>query len=112
MANQIDRHFGQPFVSTQSPAVFDRDAVALDVAAFLKAVAQCNYARPQFCWRSTVEKADDGQRPLRTRRERPRRRHAPDERNELTPSHDFVSPPRRNLPAKVGWVGVKQKQTL
>ena len=50
LANQINCHFRQPFVLTQSPTVFNRDAMAFDVAFFRKAVAECNYARLQLCW--------------------------------------------------------------
>jgi hypothetical protein len=64
--------------------VFDRDAVAFDVPFFRKAVAECNYARPQLRWRSTVEESDHGHRLLRARRERPRSRAA-EQRYELAP---------------------------
>jgi hypothetical protein len=56
--------------------VFDRDAVAFDVPFFRKAVAECNYARPQLRWRGTVEESDHGHRLLRARRKRPRGRSA------------------------------------
>ena len=73
MASEVGCHVRQPFVLTQSPAVFDRDALAFDVAFFREAVAECSDARCQLFWRSTVEKPDHGHRRLlRPRRERPR----------------------------------------
>src|SRR5262249_41113995 len=72
--------------------IFDRDAVAFDVPFFRKAVAECNYARPQLRWRSTVEESDHRHRRLlRARCERPRGRRAAEQRDELATLHSITS---------------------
>ena len=68
------------------PAVLDRDVLALDEACFLQALAECSHAVRLAGERSTAEKPHHRHRRLlRARRERPRRRRAAEQRDELAP---------------------------
>jgi hypothetical protein len=70
------------------PTIFDRHILALDVARFIQALPEGDHPRFGFGFRqSGSDHADHRHRRLlRPRRERPRGRHAADERDELAPS--------------------------
>jgi hypothetical protein len=74
------------------PAVFDRHVPALDKTSFLETFAECGYEVGPIGKRSAVEKSNHRHRRLlRPRRERPRRRRAAEQRDELAPPHSRTS---------------------
>src|SRR5436853_5527252 len=72
------------------PAIFDRQVLAVDVAAFLESAAEGFDEMRAFVRRSAIEEADEGDRALRAADDRPRQCCAADE--ELPPPH--ASSPR------------------
>src|SRR6516164_4727595 len=77
------------------PAVFDRYILALDIASFGQAPTEGGSHRRVRPGRRTVEKPDHRHpRLLRARRERPRRRRAAEERDELAAFHSITSSAR------------------
>src|SRR5262249_36112519 len=76
------------------PAVYNRHVLALDIAGLfetLPKIAQAIRERVRF----RVEKPDDWHcRLLRPRRQRPRRRRAAEQRDELAPPHSITSSAR------------------
>ena len=91
-ANQIGRRARQSIDLALGPAVFDRHVLALDIAALLKALAERAQVVCKRDWRSAVEKPNHRHRRLlRARRERPRRRRAAEQRDELAPLHSITS---------------------
>ena len=100
-ANQFGRQRRQPIELTLGPAVFNRHVLALDVACLLQALAECAQTirvRRQAMW---VEEPDHRHRRLlRPRRERPRRRRAAEQRDELAPR--LTRSPRRRGRAASG----------
>jgi hypothetical protein len=69
-----------------SPAIFDRDVLAFDIAGLGKALAECGNVMGGFGGRAGVEESGQRDRLLRPRRERAVRRRAGPEREESTPS--------------------------
>ena len=85
-ANQFGRQRRQPIGLTLGPAVFDRHVLALDIAGFLQALAECAQTVRDRVRRFAVEEPDHRHRRLlRARRERPRGRRAAEQRDELAP---------------------------
>src|SRR4029450_9750313 len=83
-ADQFGRQLRQSIELILGPAVFDRPVPALDVAAILQALAKCAQTVRHPVRRSGFEKPNNRHRRLlRSRRERPRRRRAPEQRDEL-----------------------------
>src|SRR6476646_8579885 len=69
-------------------AVFDRDVLARNEARFLQALPEGGDEVRGVSERGLPEKTNNGQRRLlRTRRDRPRRRSAAEQRDELPPLH-------------------------
>ena len=103
-ANQFGRQRRQPLHLVLSPAVFDRDVLALDVAGLLEALAERPQAIRISVRRLAVEETDHRHRRLlRVRRERPRRRAAEYE-YEFSPSDVgcHVTLPWRSCPCNGG----------
>src|SRR5215831_11776520 len=94
-AYQIGCEVGQSVVLILRPAILDRHILALDVAAFMKALAECGQIactisrRP----RAAEEAYHRHCRLLRARRERACHRTA-QQRDELAPSHSITSSAR------------------
>src|SRR5262249_3545755 len=87
-AKEIGGQRRQTLVATLGPAVFDPYITALYIAGFAEALAEGVCELRIFPGRSAVEEPDYGHRRLlRPRRERPRRRRAADERDELAALH-------------------------
>src|SRR6516162_9693239 len=103
-AYQIACEVGQSVDLVLRPAVLDRHILALDVAGFTKALAECGQIACTISKRRAAEKSDHRHRPLlllRPRRERPRGRRAAEQRDELAPryvEHGGVLP--RFVPTK------------
>jgi hypothetical protein len=77
----------QPIVLTLRPAVFDCDVLTFDKAGFVEAFAERGQIERPGVERTGTEKADDRHRGLlRVRRERPNRRRAAQQRDEVPPS--------------------------
>src|SRR4029077_10671650 len=74
------------------PAVYDRQALALDIAGLLQAPAKSAQTLGVPVRRLWVEEPDHRRRGLlRPRRERPRRRRAAHHGDELAPFHSMTS---------------------
>src|SRR5262249_14459345 len=86
--NQIGRECGQSIIVTLCPAILDRNVLAFDVAGFLQTLAKGGHVTRVSLWRCAVEEPDHRHRRLlRACRERPRRRSAAEQRDELASSH-------------------------
>src|SRR5262245_26239840 len=94
--DQIFRQRRQPVVATLRPAIFDRHVLTLDVAGFGQALTELGPGTRGLRGGKKVEEPDDRHRRLlRPRRERPRGRSAPEQRDELaTPDHSITSSAR------------------
>src|SRR5262249_42974489 len=74
-----------------SPAIFDRDILALDIVGFLQALAKCTQSVHVHISRCALEEADHRHRRLlRACCERPRRRAA-EQPDELAALHSITS---------------------
>src|SRR5215831_4518950 len=94
-AYQIGCEVGQSVGLVLRPAILDRHILALDVAGFTKALAECGQISCTIDRRRAAEEPDHRHRRLlRARCERPRRRRAADERDELPPLHSITSSAR------------------
>src|SRR6516165_9322255 len=71
------------------PAILDRHVLALDVARFTKALAECGQIACTIDWRRAAKESyHRHRRLLRARRERPsRRRAAAKQDHEIAPSY-------------------------
>src|SRR5262249_12047587 len=77
------------------PAVFDSHVLALDIAGFAQAPTERAQTAREHVRRFTAEVSDHGHRRLlRVRRERPCRRRAAEQRDELPPLHSITSSAR------------------
>src|SRR6516162_10480884 len=99
MAYQIGCEVGQSVVLVLRPAILDRNILALDVAGFTKALAECGQIactinRP----RAAQESYHRHRRLLRARRERPRCRAA-EQRDEIAALHSITSSARASTVA-------------
>ena len=94
-ANQIGRQRRQSIELIVGPAILDRHVLALDKAGLLQALAECAQAIRERVGRCGVEEPDHRHRRLlRARRERPRRRRAAEQRDELAAFHSITSSAR------------------
>src|SRR5262249_51673425 len=92
---KLGRDLGQAIAAPVCPAIFDRDRAALDPTEVVEPPRECG--RPlTFRQRCAVPQEPDNwslPRLLRARRERPRRRRATEQGDELAPPHG-LSPAR------------------
>jgi hypothetical protein len=85
-ADEIGRQFRQSIESSLRPNIFDADVAVLDIASFVQSLAERGNLVAQHSRRPAAEKPDHRHRRLlRARRERPRRRRATEQRDELAP---------------------------
>jgi hypothetical protein len=84
-AHEVGQELRQPVVLTLGKAVDDRRVLALDVARLLEALAEHVQAVGDRVRRRTIDKSYHRRRRLGMRGERPRRRCAAEQRNELSP---------------------------
>ena len=84
-ANEVGDQGRQPVVLTLGKAVDDRRVLALDVARLLETLAETVQSVRDRVGRRVIEKSYRRHRRLGPRGDRPRRRHAADERDELAP---------------------------
>src|SRR5262249_59558798 len=90
--NQFTCQWRQSIKLILGPAVFDCDILALTKAAILKPLTKCAEEMRVRGGRCTVKKSDHRHRwLLRARGERPRRRRAAEQRDELAPLHSITS---------------------
>src|SRR5215813_326186 len=91
-AYQIGREVGQSVGLVLRPAILDRHILALDVAGFTKALAECGQISCTIDRRRAAEEPDHRHRRLlRARRERPRSRRAAEQRDNLAPPHQSIT---------------------
>src|SRR5262249_2932236 len=91
-AYQIGCEVGQSVDLVLRPAVLDRHILALDVAGFTKALAECGQIACTIDRRRAAEEPNHRHRRLlRACRERPRRRCAAEERYDLAPPHHSIT---------------------
>jgi hypothetical protein len=87
-ANQFGRQQRQPLVLPLRPAVFDRDALALDMTDFLQALAERgHHVRVRLGRRAAQESDHRHRRLLRAHGERPADRCAAEKCDEFAPLH-------------------------
>src|SRR5262249_5479994 len=93
---KLGRDLGQALAAPVCPAIFDRDRAALDPTEVVEPPRECG--RPlTFRQRCAVAQEPDNwslRRLLRSRRERPRRHRATEQRGELAPFHSMISSAR------------------
>src|SRR5262245_48491936 len=91
-AYQIGCEVGQSVVLVLRPAILDRHVLALDVAGFTNALAECGQILCTIGRRRAAEEPDHRHRRLlRARREWPRCRPAAEKRDELAPLHHSIT---------------------
>jgi hypothetical protein len=89
-AHEIGGNRGQTVIMSLRPAIFDGHILALDVAAFLQAIAKRGDIEHIPIRRGYVEESDHRHRwPLGPRRKRPRRSGDREKGNELASPHDY-----------------------
>jgi putative ABC transport system substrate-binding protein len=92
---QIGRQLGQTIIPPFCPAIFDRHALAFDIAGFLQTLAKRAQSVRERIGRCRMEKPDHRHRRLlRARPERPRRHRAAEQSDELPPRHSITSSAR------------------
>src|SRR5262249_46188716 len=97
-ANQFSYQRRYPMDLILTPAVFDRDVLALDMAGILKALAECAYTVRLSIGRTRVDDANHRQRRLRgARRDWPRDRRAAEQRDERAALHSITSSARSRI---------------
>jgi hypothetical protein len=84
-ANEIGQQSWEPVVLALQPVVFDLYVLALDIAAFVEAPAECGHMMRGAIRRVVPDKPDHRQRLLCAHRERPSGCRADQERDELAP---------------------------
>src|SRR5262245_45595203 len=93
-ANEISRQLRQPIVLTVGPAIFYRRVAAFYVARFAQTPSECRHGR-LGTGRSGVKIPDHWHRLLCARRDRPSRRRAAEQRDELAAgTHSITSSAR------------------
>src|SRR5262245_14618918 len=91
-AYQIGCEVGQTVGLVLRPAILDRHVLALDVTGFTKALPECGQKACTIDRRRAAEESYHRHCwLLRTRRDRPRRRRAAEQRDELPPSHHSIT---------------------
>src|SRR5262249_16388946 len=107
-ADEVGHERRQAIVLTRQPVIFDHHVLALDGAGFVEALTERSAKARGVIGRPTADEADDRHRGLlRARREWPRDRRAPKQRDELAPLHSMTSSAR---PSSVG--GTVRPSTL
>src|SRR5215471_4202864 len=97
-AYQIGCEVGQSVVLVLRPAILDRHILTLDVAGFTNALPECGQIACTISKRRAAEEPDHWHRSLlRPRRERPRRRRAAQQRDELAAFHSITSSAPSNI---------------
>src|SRR5215470_7032516 len=92
-AYQIGCEVGQSVVLVLRPAILDRHILTLDVAGFTNALPECGQIACTISKRRAAEEPDHWHRSLlRARHERPRRRRAAEECDELPALHVWMAP--------------------
>src|SRR5215470_7672814 len=84
----------QPTVIIVGPTILDRDILTIDVTGLPHAAIECSELLAPGSGRAAVEESDNRHRLLRARRERPSRRGAAQQRDELAPLHSITSSAR------------------
>ena len=93
--NQFGRHLRQSISLICGPAVYDRYVIALDIAGVFETLVKSTQTLRGPLRRCGVEEPDHRHRwLLPTRRDRPRRRRAAEQRDELAPFHSITSSAR------------------
>ena len=94
-ANEFGCQCRQPIVAAVRPAIFDRHVPALDMTGLASGPGGTRATERVSIRRRGAEKPDHRHRRLlRPRRERPRRRRAAEQRDELAPLHSITSSAR------------------
>src|SRR5262245_55268306 len=103
MSNEVSCERRQPIQLSLRPAIFDRDVLTLDVTGFVQATAERAHYGSERLSRLSIQKSDHRHRRLlRPRRDRPRRRRAAEQRDELAPSdHSITSSARASKVAGI-----------
>ena len=110
-ADQIGRQFRQSIVLTLCPAVFDRDVLAFDVAGFAQPFAECRHEVVRSAQANPRRDIRSPASPAAARApQRPRRRGAAEQRDELAPPH-MCSPQAEDHTLSHRWKGVLCKRT-
>src|SRR5262249_53623881 len=90
--DELGCDFAIALVASLRPAILDSDGAALDPAKFTQPLHEGRGPRIPVQRRARPEKPDGRQlRLLRARRERPRRRRAAEERDEIAAFHSITS---------------------
>ena len=94
--DELGRDLGEALAASLRPAILDRDGAALDPAEFAQPLHKSGGPLAPGRRRGRAQEPDGRQlcRLLRARRERPRRRRAAEQRDELAPSHSITSSAR------------------
>src|SRR5262249_16000386 len=97
VVDQISCKGRQPIVPIFCKTVFNRHVTAIDIARFTQATAERRRQVGPIIWPQAVQETDHRHRQLlRARRERPRRRRAGHERDELAAAtHSITSSARK-----------------
>src|SRR5262249_55552426 len=91
-AHQLRRECGQFIVLAACPAVVDRDIFAFDIGGFLQPLTEPGDIMPECLRGCGIEETNyRHRRLLRARREGPRNRRAPEQRDEFPPPHSMTS---------------------
>ena len=94
--DELGRDLGEALVASLRPAILDRDGATLDPAEFAQPLHKSGDPLALGRRRARAQEPDGRQlsRLLRARRERPRRRRAAEQRDELAPLHSITSSAR------------------
>src|SRR5262249_23089856 len=94
-AHEVSRQGGEPFVLPLRPPEDDRHALPFDIPASPQPWPERRARRRRFLRRSAAEESDHRHRWLLCPgRERPARRRAAEQRDELAPPHSITSSAR------------------
>ena len=87
--DELGRDLGEALAASLRPAILDRDGATLDPAEFAQPLHKSGDPWARSRRRGRAQEPDGRQlrRLLRARRERPRRRRAAEQRDELAPPH-------------------------
>ena len=88
--DELGRDLGEALAASLRPAILDRDGAALDPAEFAQSLHKSGDPFARGRRRARAQEPDGRQLPrlLRARRERPRRRRAAEQRDELAASDE------------------------
>src|SRR5262249_19573020 len=97
-ANEFCPQCGNPIVVTVRPPALDRAVLAFDLPAFLQTLPECATKVRLRSGRSAMRITDHwNDRLLRTRHQRPSRRRAAEQRDELATLHSITSSARKRI---------------